>query len=467
MKIPSLEPTPERVIPPPIKNPVVDRSEPTAPQRVAVAPPPQRKSTVGRIVRWLVMIALCGAAWYFSPHWWPWVQTHLMNTQRAPVKPAPRPVPVLTAPVVQQRMNVYLNGLGTVTAFNTVTVKSRVEGELIKVDFVEGQMVEQGDLLAEIDPRPFQMQRDQAKGKIIQDEAALKLAQVTLDRQNELMRQNATTPQLVDQQVAIVNQADALLQIDKAIYENTLLQLQYCRITAPISGRIGLRLVDRGNIVRANDPNGLMVITQLEPIALVFTIPQDEIPRVQQRMREVAKLTVEAYDRDFKTRLATGELAAIDNQVDATTGTLRLKAMFDNKDHVLFPNQFVNARLLVDVIENALVVPTSAVQRGPEEMFVYVVKPDETVDLRTVVVGPSEGNFVSIQSGIQAGELVVTDGLDKLLPGSRVSFRKPDVKGKPGPDGAKKPAESGKPGSASPGNSSPRDTSPEPSKKTA
>lgn len=418
MTIPSLNPALE----PPANRPTRTTERETVPTP-PTSPPPQKESKrtlVGSLIRWTLFIAAGAAAWYFNPYWLPWVKTYVLH--EAP-PPAPRPeraTPVKIAKVVPQDIPVYLNGLGTITAYNTVTVKSRVDGELINVAFKEGQMVKQGDLLAEIDPRPYQMQVDQAAGKLVHDEAALKLAQVTLARQRDLMKDNATTPQQLDQQIAIVNQAEATLQIDKAAYENALLQLEYCRITAPISGRIGLRLVDQGNIVRANDPAGLMVITQLEPIALVFTIPQDEIPRVQRRMQQEGELVVEAYDRDFKTKLATGTLTAIDNQVDATTGTLRLKAMFKNEDHALFPNQFVNARLLVDVLKDALVVPSSAIQRGPESTYVYVVQPDNTVELRTVTTGPSEGTLVCVTSGVSEGELVVTDGLDKLHPKAKV-----------------------------------------------
>lgn len=458
----SREPIPERDISHPIATPVPVRSPTPEPPRAPVPPPPSRSSWLGSVLRWALTLIVAGVAWYYSPQWLPWLTAQLTHSQHAPAKPPARPVPVLTAPVLQEDVNVYLNGLGTITAYNTVTVKSRVDGELINVAFKEGQMVKQGDLLAEIDPRPFQMQRDQAQGKMIQDEAALKLAQVTLDRQMELMKQNATTPQVVDQQEALVNQARALMQIDKAIYENTLLQLEYCRITAPISGRIGLRLVDRGNIVRANDPNGLMIITQLEPIALVFTIPQDEIPRVQERIRVEESLIVEAYDRDFTKKLATGMLSAIDNQVDAMTGTLRLKAMFENKEHLLFPNQFVNARLLIETMKDALVVPTAALQRGPQQMYVYVVDPKtKKVSLREVLVGPAENNRTCILSGLAAGEIVVTDGLDKLQPGAEVSVREKETskEGRPG----KVPAE----GAGKPESDSHRGTSSEPVKKSA
>lgn len=423
MTIPSLDPALEPPATRTAKSPAPESGSTPPSTPPSIVPPPQKKPTrslLGSLIRWTLLIAVGGAAWYFNPYWLPWVKAYVLHEAPPPPPRPERATPVKVAEVVPQDIRVYLNGLGTVTAFNTVTVRSRVDGELINVAFKEGQMVKQGDLLAEIDPRPYQMQVNQAAGKLVQDEAALKLAQVTLARQRDLMKDNATTPQLLDQQIAVVNQAEALLQIDKAIYENALLQLEYCRITAPISGRIGLRLVDRGNIVRANDPAGLMVITQLEPIALVFTIPQDEIPRVQRRMQEEENLVVEAYDRDFKTKLATGTLVAIDNQVDATTGTLRLKAEFKNEDHTLFPNQFVNARLLVDVLKDALVVPSSAIQRGPEFMYVYVVLPDQTVELRTVTTGPSEGTLVTVTSGVNAGELVVTDGLDKLHPKAKV-----------------------------------------------
>jgi len=460
MNTPSLESISERVI----SHPPATSTPPRTPLPAVPAPPPApRRSWLGTVIRWVFFLILAGAAWYYSPQWLPWVKARLEHSTGRPGKPPARPIPVLTAPVIQKDFNVYLNGLGTVTAFNTVVVKSRVDGELINVAFTEGEMVKQGDLLAEIDPRSFETQRDQAQGKLIQDEAALKLAQVTLDRQVELMKQNATTPQLVDQQEAMVNQARALMQIDKAIYENSLLQLDYCRITAPISGRIGLRLVDRGNIVRANDPNGLMIITQLEPIALVFTIPQDEIPRVQQSIREQGTLSVEAYDRDFQTKLAVGKLAAIDNQVDATTGTLRLKAMFDNKDHLLFPNQFVNARLLVNTLKNTLVIPTAAIQRGVDQMYVYVVDPQtQVVELRPVTLGPAENNQTCIMSGLKLGEVVVTDGLDKLQPGAKVSLRE-----KEGDEAKKSPA--GSKDSASPQTppATPRKTSAEPVKKSA
>lgn len=325
-------------------------------------------------------------------------------------------------------MKLYLNGLGTVTPLKTVVIRSRVEGELQKVHFTEGQLVNAGDLLAEIDPRPFETQRDQAAGQLARDEATLKTANITLERLKFLSKSEAVSAQDVDNQLAVVQQTEGILKTDRAMVANAELQLTYCKITSPIKGVIGLRLVDLGNIVRANDPNGLAVVNQIEPIALVFTISQDDIPRVQKRMRETDSLEVDAYNRDFTIKLASGKLLATDNQVDATTGTLRLKAQFDDNKGTLFPNQFVNTRMLVEVKKDAIVVPSSAIQRGPTATYVYVVQADETVDLRNVVVGPTEGAETVIESGLKEGEVVVTDGLDKLQPKAKVSIRKDEKK---------------------------------------
>ena len=370
----------------------------------------------------LLVLSVIAAAWYFRVTWLPWIAP-MLNGNPPPPKPAARAVPVVTAIAKQRDMNLFLNGLGTVTAFKTVTIRSRVDGELMKVAFDEGQMVGEGALLAEIDPRPFEVQREQAEGQLAKNEATLKAGKLTLARLKDLLTTKSATAQEVDEQSAIVQQVEGTLRADQATVDNAKLQLKYCSIVSPISGRIGLRLVDQGNIVRANDPNGMAVITQLQPIALVFTIPQDDIARVLKRMREGDSLTVDAFDRDFKTKLAAGKLAAIDNQVDPTTGTVRLKAMFENEDGLLFPNQFVNARLHLDTKRDAIVVPSAAVQRGPTAMFVYVVQPDESVELRNVVIGPTEGAETSIESGLATGDIVVTEGLDKLQPGAKITTR--------------------------------------------
>ena len=382
--------------------------------------------TLQSVLIWLFVFALMACGWIYRETWWPWIATHLgggVSGATASKSAAARVIPVVTAVVQQKDLDVFINGLGTVTAFKTVTIRSRVEGELVKVAFTEGQMIREGDLLAEIDKRPFDVQLQQAEGQLARDEATLKSADFTFKRYQELILSKSISPQQVDEQRALVQQTAGAIQSDRAAVENAKLQLSYCHIVAPIGGRIGLRLVDQGNIVRANDPNGLAVITQLQPIALVFTIPQDDIVRVQKPTRDGQQLTVDAYDRDFKTKLATGKLAAIDNQVDSTTGTVRLKAVFDNDDSLLFPNQFVNARLLVDTRRDAIVVPTAAVQRGPNSIFVYVAQEDETVELRTVTVGIAEGAETSIESGLTPGEIVVTEGIDKLQPGTKITTR--------------------------------------------
>ena len=331
-----------------------------------------------------------------------------------------RPVPVVATAATTGDVNVYLAGLGSVTPVATVVVRSRIDGQLMRVLFKEGQVVRAGDLLAEIDARPYQVQLATAEGQMARDQALLKNARIDVERYRTLLAQDSIAKQQVDTQEALVHQYEATIKIDQAAIDTAKLQLVYTRITAPVSGRLGLRQVDVGNMVRAGDANGLVVITQLQPITVVFTIPEDALPPVMAKIRSAANLPVQAYDRADKVKLATGVLLTADNQIDPATGTVKLKAQFPNTDNALFPSQFANVRMLVDTRRGATLVPSSAIQRGTPGTFVYVVNAGNTVSVRKIVPGPVQGTFTLVESGVNAGELIVVDGADKLREGARV-----------------------------------------------
>ena len=420
------------------------REEPTSPPppppSEAPPPAPRRKRWP-----WVVLAAAAAVVLYLM------VSSHSRtqaNAAAAKAKAAASaPVPVVAAAARVGDIPVYLTGLGSVTALNTAAVKSRVDGQLFRIDFREGQMVKEGQLLAELDPRPFQVQLMQAQGQKAKDEAALQNARVDLNRYEVLMKEDAIPKQQLDTQAATVKQDEAAVQSDQAQVESAKLNLAYCRIAAPIAGRVGLRQVDVGNIVHASDANGIVMVNEVQPITVIFTIAADRLPQVLQQMHAGRQLQVDAFDRDLKNRLAGGALAAVDNQIDQSTGTVRLRAVFPNQEDALFPSQFVNARLLVDTLRNTVLVPTAAIQRSPTQTFVYRVKPDKTVENHEVVVQLTEGDTTALRGGLAPGDLVVTDGVDRLRPGMKVAPTIAAANGNAAP-GAAGPATAGAPAPA-------------------
>ncbi len=394
----------------------------------------------------VAVVAVPIAAWLWFGH-----GSEEQAKARGKGDPNARTVPVVSAPARKGTIDVYIDALGTVTPRNMVVVRSRVDGQLVSVAFREGQDVKAGELLAQIDPRPFEVQLTQANGQMARDQAQLKNAQLDFERYKTLLAQDSISKQQVDTQEALVRQYQGAVQSDQGAIDNARLQLTYARITAPIAGRIGLRQVDPGNMVHASDANGLVSIAQVKPVTVIYPVPEDNVPRIVKRMQGGQDVAVDAYDRGGKSRLATGRLLTLDNQIDTATGTVKLKAEFPNLDGALFPNQFVNVRMAVETRQDATLVPTAAIQRGAPGTFVFLVKEDKSVAVTPVKLGTVEGETAEVQSGLAPGNLVVVDGADKLRDGSKVELVDPNARAveqaapsKKGPPNDKSPGGQGR-----------------------
>jgi multidrug efflux system membrane fusion protein len=376
--------------------------------------PPSRRPWI-----WVAATVLMGAAIYFA--WEHYTRPAAGAAATAAGKTGSAPIPVTAARSRRGDIDVYDTGLGAVTPILTVNVKSRVDGQLMSVRYKEGDLVHKGDLLAEIDSRPYLVQLTLAQGQLLKDQAALANARIDLARYQSLLAKGLVPEQQFATQEALVNQDQAAIKTDQGQVDSANLNITYCHITALITGRVGLRLIDPGNMVHASDPNALLVITQMQPISVIFTLAEDQLQVVLKKMRAGERLTADAYDRDMKTKLAEGSLTALDNEIDPTTGTLKLRATFENEQGTLFPNQFINVRLLVDQRQGVTVVPTAAIQRNAQATYVYVVKLDSTVTVRPVTTGTTEGEDTEVSTGLAPDEVVVMTGVDKLQEGSKIN----------------------------------------------
>ncbi len=367
---------------------------------------------------WLIaaVVIVGGVVW--------WQRSGATPDAKAGGDPASRPVMVTTAVAHRGDIGIFLNALGTVTPVYTVTVTSRVQGEITQVYYHEGQMVRKGDPLIEVDPRPYQAALTQVEGQLAHDQAVLTEAKIDLERYQQALSRNAIAKQQVDDQQQVVLQDEGTVKNDQGQLANAKVNLEYTHITAPIAGRVGLRLVDPGNIVQANSTTALVVITQLQPITVIFSIAEDSLSQIQQQLRKGKTLTVDAFDREASTKLASGTLLTLDNVIDPTTGTLKLKAIFNNSDNALFPSQFVNVKLLVDTLHDVTLIPTPAIQRNAQGAFVYVIKSDQTASMRTITLGTTDGSVTAVQ-GLEPQEVVAVNGFDKLLDGAKVTIRTP------------------------------------------
>jgi membrane fusion protein, multidrug efflux system len=400
-------------------EPIVEQTDP-APQEESPPAPVASRGSRGRRKRWILLALLLLAS---VIGFLVFRRQERGNAATNKTPPAQVGVSISTAVAEKGSIGVYINALGSVTPLNTVTVKSRVDGQLMSVNYREGQMVHKDDVLVEIDPRPFQALLTQAQGQYERDKALLENANIDLNRYQTAYSKNAVPKQQLDTQLATVHQLEGIVKNDQGQIDNAKVQLAYCHITSPISGRVGLRLVDAGNIVHAADTTGMLVITQVQPISVIFSVAEDYLPQIQQHLRRGNRLSVDAYDRAQQKKISSGSLLTLDNQIDTTTGTIKLKAIFPNTDLALFPNQFVNARLLVTTERGVTLVPSAAIQRNGQGAYVFVVQPDQTVAMRTVSAGTTDGNVTAV-AGVNAGDTVAIDGFDKLQSGVKVVVRK-------------------------------------------